>query len=209
MAELTGLLPSRVEFKNPESLLVVRLKEGDEQAFAEAFQLYKNLVYNLSLRVLTDKTEAMDVTQEVFLTLYRRIGRFREECSLKTWLFRVTLNQAASRNRWWRRRRRHRTVSLSLDLTEDGYHAPDLVCSRPVSDRHVLAIEIQKALQEGLKRLPFGQRTAVILRDLEGLSYEEIAEVTGVRIGTVKSRIARGRSTLRGFLEPYLGGSRI
>lgn len=209
MAELTGSIPSRMGLEHPESLLVVRLKEGEEQAFSEVFQLYKNLVYNLALKILTDKTEAMDVTQEVFLTLYRKIGRFRRECALKTWLFRVTLNQAASRNRWWRRRLRDRTVSLSLDLNEDGHRGVDLICNRPLSDRRVLAGEIQKALQEGLSRLPFVQRTAVILRDLQGLSYEEIAEVMSVQVGTVKSRISRGRATLRGYLKPYLGGCHL
>ncbi len=99
MAELTSPIGSPIRFEQAESLLVVRLKEGNEQAFAEVFHLYKNLVYNVALKLLADKTEAMDITQEVFLTLYRTIHRFRGDSTLKTWLYRVTLNQAASRNR--------------------------------------------------------------------------------------------------------------
>ena len=207
MAELTRSIGSPIALGQAESLLVVRLKEGNEQAFAEVFHLYKNLVYNVALKLLSDKTEAMDITQEVFLTLYRTIHRFRGDFTLKTWLYRVTLNQAASRNRWWRRRLRHHTIPLSLELNrEDGRGSIDLTCDRPSSDQRMFGGEIREALQKGLKRLPFPQRVVVILRDIQGLSYEEIAEVTGVRIGTVKSRIARGREMLRVLLRPYREG---
>jgi RNA polymerase sigma-70 factor (ECF subfamily) len=169
MGELTGSFGSRIGFQESEDL-VVRLREHDEQAFAEVFHLYKDLVYTLSVKLLSDKSEAMDVTQEVFLTLYRKISSFRGECSLKTWLYRVTLNQAANRNRWWR-------------------------------------VEIQKALQEALDALPFEQRAAVLLRDVQGLSYEEVAEVVGAEVGTVKSRIARGRERLKERLKAYREGA--
>lgn len=207
MAELTGSIASDVALQDGETLLVARLKEGDEAAFAEVFHLYKNLVYNLSWKMLADKAEAMDVTQEVFVTLYRKIDRFRGECTLKTWLYRVALNQAANRNRWWKRRLRHRTLSLGLALNGHA-SAAELPCDGPGSDRRFFAVEIQEALQESLKCLPFEQRAAVIMRDVEGLSYEEIAEVMGVQMGTVKSRIARGREMLRKLLKPYREGYR-
>ena len=207
MAELTRSISSGVGFEQAKSLLLVRLKEGNEQAFAEVFHLYKNLVYNLALKLLADKTEAMDITQEVFLILYRKIGYFRGDSTLKTWLYRVTVNQAASHNRWWRRRLRHPTVPLGLDLNgENSKAVVNLACDRPRADQEVFAMEIQEALQKSLKRLPFSQRAAVILRDVQGLSYEEIAATLGVQVGTVKSRIARGREMLRVLLRPYREG---
>ena len=204
MGELTHSIHSRAGFEEGESL-VLRLKEKDEAAFAEAFQLYKDLIFNLSLSMLADKSEAMDITQEVFLTLYRKVHRFRGECSLKTWLYRIALNQVSNRNRWWRRRFQHRTISLSLNGTSDEKITADLISDRPQPDRQLLSLEVRKALQEGMDQLPFEQRAAVTLRDMHGLSYEEIASVLGVHLGTVKSRIARGRSRLRDLLKPYWG----
>jgi RNA polymerase sigma-70 factor (ECF subfamily) len=206
MGELTGSFGSRIGFQESEDL-VVRLREHDEQAFAEVFHLYKDLVYTLSVKLLSDKSEAMDVTQEVFLTLYRKISSFRGECSLKTWLYRVTLNQAANRNRWWRRRFLDRTESLSLGLKDNGQPVPDPVSNQPRPDRAAFAVEIQKALQEALDALPFEQRAAVLLRDVQGLSYEEVAEVVGAEVGTVKSRIARGRERLKERLKAYREGA--
>lgn len=205
MGELTGSIGG-FQFEHTESLLLVRLKEHDEAAFAQVFRLYKSLVYNLSSKLLADKAEAMDVTQEVFLTLHRKIHEFRGDCSLKTWLYRVTVNQAANRNRWWRRRLRHRTISLDLDLRKDGRGVTEPVSEDAAGDRKIFSLEIQKALQESLKQLPFEQRAAVTMRDVQGLSYEEIAQVMGSRVGTVKSRIARGRERLRELLKPYRNG---
>ena len=204
MGELTHSIHSRAGFEEGESL-VLRLKEKDEAAFAEAFQLYKDLIFNLSLSMLADKSEAMDITQEVFLTLYRKVHRFRGECSLKTWLYRIALNQVSNRNRWWRRRFQHRTISLSLNGTSDEKITADLISDRPQPDRQLLSLEVRKALQESMDQLPFEQRAAVTLRDMHGLSYEEIASVLGVHLGTVKSRIARGRTRLRDLLKPYWG----
>ncbi len=204
MGELTTSIGTDVGF-GPSEPLVARLKEGDEQAFAEVFHLYKDLVYTLSCRLLSDKGEAMDVTQEVFLTLYRKIDKFRGECSLKTWLYRVTLNQAANRNRWWKRRFRERTLSLSLE--PGGNETPlELPANSPSPHRLVLSEELRRAIHKGLSQLPFEQRAVVALRDVEGLSYEEIAGVTGVQVGTVKSRLARGRERLRELLGAYQPG---
>jgi len=204
MGELTHSIDCRAGFEEEESL-VLRLKEKDETAFAEAFQLYKDLIFNLCFNMLADKSEALDITQEVFLTLYRKVHRFRGKCSLKTWLYRVALNQVSNRNRWWRRRFRHRTISLSLNGTSDEKKTVDLVSDRPQPDRLLLSLEVRKALREGMDQLPFEQRAAVTLRDMHGSSYQEISDVLGVRVGTVKSRIARGRSRLRELMNPYWG----
>jgi RNA polymerase sigma-70 factor, ECF subfamily len=208
MGELTGSIGSRIGFQEAEDL-IVRLKECDEQAFSEVFHLYRDLVYTLSVKLLADKTEAMDVTQEVFVTLFRKINGFRGECSLKTWLYRVTLNQAANRNRWWKRRFRHRTESLSLGLKDEDHSVPEPAGNEPWPDRVVYSGEIQRALQEALEELPFDQRVAVVLRDVEGLSYEDVAEIVDAEIGTVKSRIARGRERLKDRLKPYREGARL
>ena len=204
MGELTHSIDCRAGFEEEESL-VLRLKEKDETAFAEAFQLYKDLIFNLCFNMLADKSEALDITQEVFLTLYRKVHRFRGKCSLKTWLYRVALNQVSNRNRWWRRRFRHRTISLSLNGTSDEKKTVDLVSDRPQPDRLLLSLEVRKALREGMDQLPFEQRATVTLRDMHGSSYQEISDVLGVQVGTVKSRIARGRSRLRELLKPYWG----
>ena len=205
MAELTSSIEARIGLHQTDSL-VERLKEGDERAFEEVFNLHKDMVYGLAVRLLADKAEGLDVSQEVFLTLFRKIHQFRGECTLKTWLYRVALNQAANRNRWWRRRRKDRTVSLGLSSRADEhYEDRDPSCPRPTPDREVYSLEVQAALNRCLTRLPFDQRVAVVLRDVEGLSYDEIATLQDSQLGTVKSRIARGRERLRQLLKPYCG----
>jgi RNA polymerase sigma-70 factor, ECF subfamily len=208
MGEMTGSISAGVSLHESDSL-VVRLKECDEAAFNEVFHLYRDLVYTLSCKMLADKADAMDVTQEVFLILYRKIGNFRGDCSLKTWLYRVTLNQAANRNRWWKRRFMYRHDSLSLTIGRNGQTREDPVSDQPTPDRKVFSLEIQKALQKALSKLPFDQRASVILRDVHGLTYEEIAEVLEAQVGTVKSRIARGREKLKDLLKPYREGASI
>lgn len=208
MGEFTNFITSRVGFHETEDL-VVRLKEGDDIAFEEVFQLYKDLVYHLALKMLADKSEAMDVTQEVFFTLHRKIHQFRGESSLKTWLYRVALNQAANRNRWWKRRRRSRTISLSLTTPENGERELELISDGVGPDRQMLSSELCQALRDGLDQLTFEQRAAVTLRDVHALSYEEISHVQGVHVGTVKSRIARGRGRLREHLKPYWEGKTL
>jgi len=189
--------------------LLERLKVGDETAFAELFLLYKDMVYTLAHKLLVDKTEAMDVTQEVFINLFRRVDGFRGECSLKTWIYRIALNQAANRNRWWKRRSRDHALSLSLDQYTKDNLSFDLSSRKPSPVRQMLDSEIREEFRKGLNQLSFDQRVAVVLRDVEGLSCEEISEITGVQVGTVKSRIARGREHLRGLLKDFKGGGRL
>ncbi len=208
MAEFTRSIISDDSFQSADCV-VDRLREGDEAAFDQVFHLYKDMVYTLALKLLTDKTDSMDVTQEVFLTLFRKIESFRGECSLKTWLYRVAVNEAANRNRWWNRRWRDRTVSLNLPVRTGEERPPEPPGGEPSPVRECFSAELRRALNVGLQRLPFDQKVAVILRDVEGLGYEEISAVTGANLGTVKSRIARGRERLRGLLEEYRGGETL
>lgn len=204
MTELTRSISSDSAFTERDELLS-RLQEGEQAAFDEIFQLYRDMVYTLAFKLLDDKNESMDITQEVFLTLFRKIENFRGECSLKTWIYRITINQAASRNRWWRRRFWQRTTSLHLDTDQyDGHR--EVASQNPSPATLCFSRELRRALEEGMRQLPFEQRVAVSLRDVEGLTYEEIAEITGSAIGTVKSRIARGRERLREVLAPFKEG---
>lgn len=207
MAELTRSIRPEASLGESDHLLV-RLKEGEDAAFGEVFQLYRDMVYNLASRLLVDKGDSLDVTQDVFLTLFRKVHSFRGDSSIKTWLYRVTVNQAAHRNRWWKRRSRDRTISLSISESVDRSEL-QLPSRSPSPARSSHSSELRAALQRALENLPFEQRVAVILRDVEGLTYEEIGEITGSQAGTVKSRIARGRSQLRDRLLAFQGGEAL
>ena len=182
-----------------EASIISRLQAGDMTAFDEIFNLYKDMVFRLGFRLLGEREEALDLSQEVFLTIYRNIGTFRGECQLKTWIYRIVINRAANRSRWWRRHKKDMT--LSLDHMPGEPESKQILKSLPSQERNpyegVYSLEIEDRIQQALQALPIEQRAAIIMRDLEGLSYEEIAESTRVSLGTVKSRIARGREELR------------
>lgn len=184
-----------------ESKLIARLKAGEMSAFDELVEEYQSLVYALSFRILSDAEDARDAAQETFLKVYRHFARFRGDASLKTWICRIAINQAYSTQRWWRRRHRGSTASLDAPLGlngDDDRSLADSLESDAVSPEiETLSRERGRRIESGLCDLKKDFRIAVILRDIEGLSYEEIAYVTEVSVGTVKSRIARGRDMLR------------
>ncbi|HEX9000687.1 MAG TPA: sigma-70 family RNA polymerase sigma factor, partial [Blastocatellia bacterium] len=208
-AELTAEqdVPRAVQTCPYEVKLVARLKDGEMGAFDELVAEYQSLVYALSFRILGDAEDARDATQETFLKIYRHFARFRGEASLKTWICRIAINQARSTERWWRRRHRGSTASLDAPLgcnDEDDRSIGDVLESETVSpEAEALSKERGKHIEVGLVGLKKDFRIAVILRDIEGLSYEEIAYVTEVSVGTVKSRIARGREMLREAIQKY------
>jgi RNA polymerase sigma-70 factor, ECF subfamily len=201
-----------------ESTLVARLRLGEMEAFDQLVEEYQALVYALALRILNNAEDARDATQETFLKVYRHFGNFRGEASLKTWICRIAINQARSADRWLRRRRRNDTTSLdapwgpsmSTNGDANGYdqRSPiDYLQSRYATpEDETLSRERSRQIERGLRQLKKDFRIAVILRDIEGLSYEEIAWVTEVSVGTVKSRIARGREMLR---ETIQAGERV
>jgi RNA polymerase sigma-70 factor (ECF subfamily) len=180
--------------------LVARHRYGDEQAFTEIYQRYATMVYNLSLRLSGSPDEALDLTQEIFLRIFRHLGKFRGRSSLKTWIYRVALNHCRSRLG----RRRPAPLPLTGPGGETVWDIPDP--GRSPEDRAVAESE-SRLVAAALARLPRRFGEAVALRDLEGLTYQEIAEVLHVRIGTVRSRIARGRERLRQILESGERGS--
>jgi len=177
--------------------LVERHRFGDAQAFDEIYHRFDQMVYNLAFRLSGDAELAADLTQEIFLRVFRHIGQFRGLSSLKTWIFRIAVNHCRSCLG-----RKHLLTQPFVDEPGEGgvlgLNLPDP--SRGPEDLAVAADESRR-VAVGLAKVPPKFREAVVLRDLEGLSYEEIAEVLGVRIGTVRSRIARGREQLRALLE--------
>jgi RNA polymerase sigma-70 factor (ECF subfamily) len=181
-----------------EATLLARVAAGDEDACAELVEGHQRMVYQLALHLLGDHNEALDVSQEVFLRVFRTIHAFRGQSSLRTWMYRIVVNQASNRQRWWRRRHRSAQISLEDHIRAHG-EVPDPTMAGPdrVLGRKELAGQIWAALGE----LPFDQRTAIVLREIDGLSYEEIAFSLGVAVGTVKSRLARGREFLRERLK--------
>lgn len=197
-----GFDTGTVDVSSADSVLVARLKAGERTAFEDLIQTYQSLVYGLAFRLLNDPEEARDVTQETFLKAYRGVGAFRGECGLKTWLYRLAVNQASNHRRWWRRRRRHDTVSLDAPQGDASATLGDNLPSGGRSPEQVaLGRERQRLLMMALDSLKHDYRVVVVLRDIEELSYEEIAATIDVPIGTVKSRIARGREELRKRLQ--------
>jgi RNA polymerase sigma-70 factor (ECF subfamily) len=187
--------------------LLERIRTDKEKTFYELFEEYKAMVFHLAYRILGDREEALDVSQEVFFTIYRKLHRFRGESSLKTWVFRIAVNRASNRCRWWNRLRRRGTVSLDEHLSSgrDFDLSQKLEAGGASPEERLLMQERRTEIERWLLRLPLHQRTAVIMRDVEGMSYEEIAEALQVSLGTVKSRIARGREELKRHLNGALG----
>jgi RNA polymerase sigma-70 factor (ECF subfamily) len=167
--------------------------------FEELFERYSSMVFGLVLHILGDREEALDVSQEVFLSIYRKMDSFRGESSLKTWIYRIAIHRATNRFRWWNRLRRRGTVSLEEHLSKSpGRELFGSSGSDIQSPEEALLVQEEHAeIERLLLKLPVEQRIAVIMRDIEGLSYEEIAESLKISLGTVKSRIARGREALK------------
>ena len=189
-----------------EDQFLERLKRGELVAFETLVAENTSDVYALLFRLTSDREEARDLTQETFLRAFQSINRFRGDASLKTWIYRIAINQARNRWRWWRRRKRD--VTVSLDATDDLRDQP-LAATLPSDaslnpEQETLAREREEQLRAALFGLRSSYREAVILRDVEGFSYEEIAETLQISIGTVKSRISRGRMELRRTLEGSL-----
>ena len=187
------------EVGNREAALIERCAAGDQAACAELVSGHERMVYQLALHLLGDRDEALDLSQEVFFSVFRTIGHVRGQSALKTWIYRIAINQARNRQRWWRRRHKADQVSLDQhvaahgDLRQPGEHtSPDRAYARK---------ELAEKLWTALDQLPFDQRTVIVLREIDGLSYGDIAFSLGVAVGTVKSRLTRARQTLRQQLE--------
>src|SRR5215208_3992567 len=182
-----------------EASLVQRCAARDEDACAELVTEHQRMVYQLSLNLLGDHNEALDLSQEVFLRVFRTIHGFGGRSTLRTWIYRIVVNQARNRQRWWRRRHRAQQVSLDEHMRDHGEPPSSDAESSP--DRALSQKQVAERIRGALDRLPFDQKTALVLREIDGLSYEEIGFSLGIAVGTVKSRLARAREALRGQLR--------
>ncbi len=185
-----------------EGCLLEDLRSGSEAAYEALLERFQSPVYNLVQRLIDDPSEAGDVVQDVFLKVFRNVGSFRGQSSLKTWIYRIAVNEAHNRRRWFCR---HRRGEVGLEMEGDGRDYLDQL-SDSTRSPYDLALneEVKSAIETALAGLNPVFRSAVILRDLEDLSYEEIADVLDVSLGTVKSRILRGRESLRKALVEQL-----
>ena len=192
--------------RDSELQLIIRSQNGDVAAFNELILHYQQMIYNVTLRMLGDRDVAADVTQDTFIAAFRGVQTFRGGTSLRAWLLRIASNQACDH---WRRTHRHPIESLEILVDEDEPHTPGILSSFVATDQEgnpeesLLSQELQELIQQALEALPLDQRVAVVLCDIEGLSYEEIAATTQTTMGTVRSRIARGRGRLRKYLYEH------
>ncbi|HEX3319338.1 MAG TPA: sigma-70 family RNA polymerase sigma factor [Terriglobales bacterium] len=214
-ATTLGDLASAIGVRAQEAAIVAELKAGNEDAYAWLIAEFHQPIYSLVYRIVCDPADAADTTQDVFVKVFRGIGHFHGESSLKTWIYRIALHEAANRRRWWFR---HKARETSMEPGGESTQEPGTALERCLVDGHDSPFdafaheEVRARVEHELRSVPEPYRTALVLRDLEGMSYEEIAEVTQVSLGTVKSRLTRGRDALRqrllGFVKqvgPELG----
>src|SRR6266852_3565670 len=189
--------------REDEALLISRSQSGDVNAFNQLVLYYQQIIYNMILRMLGDRDTAADVAQDTFIAAFRAIQSFRGGSSFRAWLLRIASNQSCDH---WRRTHRHPVDSLDSLIDEDEPSSASAMSSLIDTAQEVnpeealLTQELQQIIQLGLEELPLDQRVAVVLCDIQGLSYEEIASATQTAPGTVRSRIARGRTRLRAYL---------
>jgi RNA polymerase sigma-70 factor, ECF subfamily len=207
-ATTLGDLASAIGVRSQEeSAIVAELKAGSEAAYAWLIGEFQQPVYGLVYRTVNDPADAADTTQDVFLKVFRGMKHFHGESSLKTWIYRIALHEAANRRRWWFR---HKAKETSIEPEAEADGVSDNAIQLALTDHtdspfdDVAHHEVQQRVDEELRKVPEPYRTTLILRDLEEMSYEEIAEVLEVSLGTVKSRLTRGRDALRQRLAPYV-----
>jgi RNA polymerase sigma-70 factor, ECF subfamily len=206
--ELEQVAPATLVETRPqiEAQFIERLKRGDAAAFEILVNERSGEIYGLLYRLTESSEEARDLTQETFLRAFQSIAHFRGDSDLRTWIYRIAINQARNRWRWWRRRRRDVTVSIDAPLPNSQVSLAATLKSdngtNPETD--ALARERERALRKALSSVKRVYREAVVLRDIEGFAYEEIAVALDISVGTVKSRLARGRQELRRKLEGSL-----
>ena len=200
-----GDYASAIGVRDLEGAIVAELKAGSEEAYAWLIGEFHQPIYSLVYRILTDPADAADTTQEVFLKVFRGIKHFHGQSSLKTWIYRIAVHEASNRRRWWFRHKAKETSMEPLDNTsESGSVRAALIDERESPFDSAAHEEVRARVEMELRKVPEPYRSTVILRDLEDMSYEEIAEITQVSLGTVKSRLTRGREALRRRLTTYV-----
>ncbi|MGA9355426.1 MAG: sigma-70 family RNA polymerase sigma factor [Terriglobales bacterium] len=200
MGDFAGAIGARLE----ESAIIAELKAGSEEAYAWLIGEFHQPIYGLIYRIVNDPSDAADTTQEVFLKVFRGMKHFHGESTLKTWIYRIALHEASNRRRWWFR---HKAQETPIDPEGGDIEFPTevrLVDPGESPFEQFAHGEVRAVVAEALTHVPEPYRTTLILRDLEEMSYDEIAEVLQISLGTVKSRITRGRDALRKKLTAYV-----
>jgi RNA polymerase sigma-70 factor (ECF subfamily) len=199
-----GNLASALTFQTQEAALIADLQAGSEEAFAGLIARYHQPIFSLLARTVQDREAAADLTQEVFVKVFRGVGSFHGESSIRTWIYRIALREASNQRRWWMR---HKQAEIPIEQenneSECGQPVPlKETLVDPAESPYDLALHEENRLrvESALSRIPEPFRTTVILRDIEGFVYEEVAEMQGVNLGTVKSRLVRGRAALKAIL---------
>lgn len=204
-ATTLGDLASAIGARSQEAAVIAELKAGSEEAYAWLIGEFHQPIYSLVYRIVNDPSDAADTTQDVFLKVFRGMTHFHGASSLKTWIYRIALHEAANRRRWWFRHKAHETPIDPVEAGECELTGEErLVDPRESPFDNFAHAEVRTAVEQALQQVPEPYQTALILRDLEEMSYEEIAEVLQISLGTVKSRITRGRDALRKRLTVYV-----
>src|ERR1700688_1236202 len=204
-ATTLGDLASAIGARAEESAVIAELKAGSEEAYSWLIGEFHQPIYGLIYRIVNDPSDAADTTQDVFLKVFRGMKHFHGESSLKTWIYRIALHEAANRRRWWFRHKAQETPIDPVASNGQQYSLADQLVDRRESPFDKFAqTEVRLTVEKALRQVSEPYRTALILRDLEEMSYEEISEVLAISLGTVKSRITRGRDALRKKLAGYV-----
>lgn len=204
-ADLTmGNVASALVLQSDEAALIEELRAGSEEAFSWLIARYHQPIFSLLARTVQDRADAADLTQEVFVKVFRGVKSFHGESSLRTWIYRIALREASNQRRWWIRHRQQE-VAMETEVTDGSTGVPVLLRDRlidPSESPYELAAQAQtrERVEAALAQVPEPFRTTLILRDIEGFVYEEVAEMQGVNLGTVKSRLVRGRAMLKSLL---------
>ncbi len=185
-----------------DRVLIEQSKQGRDEAFAVLVQRYQNRVFSLVYRIMHIPDETEDMAQDIFVTIYRTLDQFRGDCSFSTWIYRIAVNLCKNRLKYLQRRNFHRAQDID-ETTESAIQSPQPVAFAD-PEQQLLGRELEKIIQRELAALEDDFRIVLILRDLEHLSYEEIADITNLALGTVKSRIHRARSMLKSRMEQFI-----
>lgn len=208
-ADLTmGNLASALTLQSEEAALVEELRAGSEEAFSWLIARYHQPIYSLLARTVRDSADAADLTQEVFVKVFRGVGGFHGGSSLRTWIYRIALREASNQRRWWMRHKQQE-IPIEQEMTDSSSGTSIRLRDRLVDSAEspfdmVVHAENQARVEAALRQVPEPYRTTLILRDIEGFIYEEVAEIQGVNLGTVKSRLVRGRACLKALLVPAI-----
>lgn len=187
-----------------ERRLIRRLRDRDERAFRELVETYGDRVFNLTYRMLGNREEAEDLAQEVFITVFKSIDSFRGDAKLSTWLYRIAANHCKNRIKYLARRHDRSQAEFDERIAQDGAAGAAVPVAAPRPDRQLEGVELEALVQKAIAELDEEHRILVVLRDVEDLSYEEIAAIAEVPEGTVKSRLHRARLALRKKIQKHM-----